>query len=337
MSGEILKRCQQLRSDLFPDGFYSEWLHISGDSITLTLPFPLTKQAQKLVEEDTLLSTYKWHYEVKVESLPRDSSRKAISAKNMIAIASGKGGVGKSAVTLNLALALSETGARVGVLDADVFGPSVPTMLGNIDTKLEFTAQQKMVPVERYTLQVNSLGYVVEPGDATVWRGPMASRGVEQLCFDTKWDNLDYLLVDMPPGTGDIQLTLSQKLPVTAAIVVTTPQEIALADARKAVSMFSKVDVPIVGLIENMSFYECNSCGDKDYIFGKNGGVELAEQVQAPLLGQWPLNGLLRKQFDIGRPLLVDQPEHALCEYYRDSAARLVANAWYLTSPNAAR
>ncbi|RTE87157.1 MULTISPECIES: iron-sulfur cluster carrier protein ApbC [Gammaproteobacteria] len=337
MSGEILNRCQQLRGDLFPEGFYPEWLNVSGNNVTLTLPFPAIPQAQKLVEEEPQLSTYQWRYEVKTEALPRDSSRKAISAKNMIAVASGKGGVGKSAVTLNLALALAETGARVGVLDADVFGPSVPTMLGNTQTKLEFTAQQKMLPIERYNLQVNSLGYLVEPGDATVWRGPMASRGVEQLCFDTQWGNLDYLLVDMPPGTGDIQLTLSQKLPVTGAVIVTTPQEIALADARKAVSMFSKVDVPVVGLVENMSFYQCNGCGDKDYIFGKNGGVELAQQVQAPLLGQWPLNGLLREQFDLGRPLLVEQPEHPLCQYYRESAARLVANAWYLTSPHAAR
>lgn len=335
MANQLLSRCQELRSDVFPDGFHKNWLTFEGDNIKLNLPFPAIRQAKSLIESDSLLNQCTWDISFKVETLPRDSQRKAISARNMIAIASGKGGVGKSAVTVNLALALAQTGAKVGVLDADIFGPSLPTMMGNKDEKIEFTEQQKMLPIERHGLYVNSLGYLVDAGDATVWRGPMASRGLEQLCFDTLWPELDYLLVDLPPGTGDIQLTLSQKLPVTGAVVVTTPQEIALADARKAVSMFRKVDVPIFGLVENMSFYQCHSCGDKDYIFGENGGLNLAQDIQAPLLGQWPLSRVVREQFDQGLPLLVKQPEHEICQYYQDSAAKLVSSAWLLSSPNA--
>lgn len=331
----LVDYCQRIRHELFPFGFLSSWLHVQGPLIELTLPFPATKIAQEIVEQDEFLKHYQWTYQVKVDALPRKTNTKAISCRNVIAVASGKGGVGKSSVTVNLALAMSAAGARVGILDADIFGPSLPTMLGNKDAKPVFVENKKMQPIEQYGLQVNSLGYLTEADDAAVWRGPMASRALEQLCFDTRWNNLDYLFIDMPPGTGDIQLTLAQKLPVTGAVLVSTPQEVALADVIKGMAMFNKVDVPVFGLIENMSYYCCENCDHKEYIFGQGGGAALAEKHQLPLLGEWPLMTTMRQQLDDGNPLIYAQPEHEFSQIIQRSAASLAANAWYLSAPDA--
>lgn len=340
MSNELKAYCQQLRHPLFPAGFASDWLSIEGSVIELTLPFPAERAAIEMINEDTQLKAYTWRISVKVEALPRATAAKAISARNVIAVSSGKGGVGKSSVTVNLAGALARSGVRVGILDADVFGPSIPTMLGNPTAKPEFNEQNRMSPILvpgelGGEIQVNSLGYLADPDDATVWRGPMASRALEQLCFDTRWQNLDYLLIDMPPGTGDIQLTLAQKLPVTGAVIVTTPQDVALDDARKGIAMFRKVGVPVLGLIENMSFYQCSHCGEKDYIFGQDGGKALAARYQLPVLGQWPLFSELREQLDAGRLMVQSKPQHPVSDVIMRSAEGLAANAWLLLSPHA--
>lgn len=340
MSNELKAYCQQLRHPLFPAGLLAEWLNIQGAVIELTLPFPAEQAAMEMVSQDSQLKAYTWRISVKVEALPRATAAKAISARNVIAVSSGKGGVGKSSVTVNLAGALARSGVTVGVLDADVFGPSIPTMLGNRTAKPEFNEQNKMTPIRvkgefAGELQVNSLGYLADADDATVWRGPMASRALEQLCFDTRWHNLDYLLIDMPPGTGDIQLTLAQKLPVTGAVIVTTPQDVALDDARKGIAMFRKVGVPVLGLIENMSFYQCSACGHKDFIFGQDGGKALAERYQLPVLGQWPLYPALREQLDAGRLFVQSNPKHPVSEQIMRSAEALAANAWLLLSPHA--
>lgn len=335
MTDSLYEYCQTLRSDIFVHGFLPSWLNIRGPQIHLTLPFPAEREARRLIAQDPLLTPYGWDIRIKVAALPRKANTKAISSRNVIAVASGKGGVGKSSVTVNLALALQAMGARVGILDADIFGPSLPTMLGNKRSQPEFTEHKKMLPIEQYGLQVNSLGYLTDANDATVWRGPMASRALEQLCFDTQWHNLDYLFIDMPPGTGDIQLTLAQKIPVTGALIVSTPQEVALADARKGIAMFRKVGVPVFGLIENMSYYQCGACQERDYIFGQHGGKNLAATYQLPLLGEWPLTRLMREQLDAGVPLIQSHPEHFMSDMIRASAESLVANAWLLSATEA--
>ncbi|MCC5856473.1 MAG: iron-sulfur cluster carrier protein ApbC [Idiomarina sp.] len=335
MSESILKRCRELRSDAFPAGLLPEWLKVTGPVIEAILPFPGEHALQALVSQDAELNAYTWRVSPAIESLPKQKNQTAISARNVIAIASGKGGVGKSSVTVNLAYALAESGARVGIVDADIYGPSLPTMLGWQGNRPEFDAQNKMSPVLQHGLELNSLGFLVDRDDATIWRGPMASRALEQLFFDTRWNNLDYLLVDMPPGTGDIQLTLAQKLPVTAAVIVTTPQDVALDDARKGIDMFRKVNVPVIGLLENMSYFECSSCGHRDMIFGQDGGSRLAAKYQVPVIGQWPLITKFRESLDQGLPFLLAEPNHAMSEQVRNTAELMAINAWMLLSPHA--
>ena len=221
--------------------------------------------------------------------------------KNIIAVASGKGGVGKSTTTANLATALAKMGARVGVLDADLYGPSQPTMLGVADIQPE-QKNQHFIPVQNADgIQVMSIGFLVNPDQAVVWRGPMVSQALQQLLFQSQWDDVDYLFVDLPPGTGDIQLTLSQKIPVTGAVVVTTPQDIALIDARKAVDMFNKVHIDIIGVLENMSVHICSHCGHQEALFGVDGGKALAEKLHTLLLGQLPLSLPIREAMDEGK------------------------------------
>ncbi len=228
--------------------------------------------------------------------------------RNIIAVGSGKGGVGKSTVSVNLALALSSLGARVGVLDADIYGPSQPTML-NLHGRPEITADKQMLPHEAYGLQVNSIGFLVDSDAPMIWRGPMVSQALQQLLNETRWAQLDYLIVDLPPGTGDIQLTLLQKVPVAGAVVVTTPQEVATLDAGKAVQMFAKLQVPTLGLVENMSQHVCSQCGHQEAIFGSDGGARLAKRYQLPLLAQLPLDKQYREHTDAGKPTVVAAPE----------------------------
>ena len=244
--------------------------------------------------------------------------------KNIIAVASGKGGVGKSTTAANLALALHAEGARVGVLDADVYGPSQPLMLG-VSGRPETLDGQNMEPHIAHGVQVNSIGFLVEDDQAMIWRGPMATQALEQLLRQTRWQELDYLIVDMPPGTGDIQLTLSQRVPVTGAVIVTTPQDIALIDAKKGLKMFEKVGIPILGIVENMAVHICSNCGHVEHIFGAEGGQKMAAQYGTELLASLPLAMSIRAQADSGTPTVAAEPDGEVAALYK-ALARKVAS-----------
>ena len=246
------------------------------------------------------------------------------SVKNIIAIASGKGGVGKSTVAVNLALALSAEGATVGILDADIYGPSQPTMLG-VKMKPESKDGKTLEPIMSYHLQSMSIGYLIDEETPMIWRGPMVTQALEQLLRDTNWKDIDYLIIDLPPGTGDVQLTLAQKVPVTGAIIVTTPQDIALLDARKGLKMFEKVEIPVLGVIENMSTHICSKCSHEEHIFGAGGGVKMAEQYDVDFLGALPLDMRIREETDAGKPTVVADPECRIAQIYRDIARRVAA------------
>ena len=250
--------------------------------------------------------------------------------KNIVAVASGKGGVGKSTTAANLALALAAEGARVGLLDADIYGPSMPIMMG-VSGRPESLDGQNMEPLENYGVQVMSIGFLVDPDEAMIWRGPMATQALDQLLRQTSWKELDYLIVDMPPGTGDIQLSLSQRVPMTGAVIVTTPQDIALADAKKGVAMFEKVGVPILGLVENMAVHVCSNCGHVEHIFGAEGGKRYAAQKGIDYLGALPLSLAIREQADSGRPSVIADPDGEAARSYkaiaRQVAIRIAAKA----------
>ena len=241
--------------------------------------------------------------------------------KNIIAVASGKGGVGKSTTAVNLALALSAEGASVGVLDADIYGPSQPMMLG-IAGRPESKDGKRIEPMEGHGLQASSIGFLIDIDTPMVWRGPMVTQALEQLLKDTNWRELDYLVVDLPPGTGDIQLTLAQRVPVTGAVIVTTPQDIALIDARKGLKMFEKVGIPILGVVENMSFHICPACGHESHIFGSGGAQRMSRDYGTELLGQLPLDEAIRAQADSGKPTVVSDPDGKVAEIYRRIARR---------------
>ena len=245
------------------------------------------------------------------------------NVKNIIAVASGKGGVGKSTTAVNLALALAAEGASVGMLDADIYGPSQPMMLG-VSGRPATLDGKSMEPLENHGIQVASVGFMIDPDEPMVWRGPMASGALQQLMEQTNWRDLDYLIVDMPPGTGDIQLTLSQKVPVTGAVIVTTPQDIALLDARKGLKMFEKVGIPILGGVENMSTHTCTNCGHTEAIFGHGGGEKMCADFGIDFLGALPLTMSIREQADAGRPTVVADPEGAVAAVYK-AIARKVA------------
>ena len=245
------------------------------------------------------------------------------NVKNIVAVASGKGGVGKSTTAVNLALALATEGARVGILDADIYGPSQPMMMG-LSGRPESADGKSMEPLQNYGVQVMSIGFLVEADSPMVWRGPMATQALEQLLRQTNWADLDYLIVDMPPGTGDIQLTLSQKVPLTGAVSVTTPQDIALRDARKGIKMFEKVGVPILGIVENMAGHVCEKCGHVEHIFGQDGGKKMAAEFGMDYLGALPLNLSIRVQADGGKPSVVAEPEGEIAGLYK-AVARQVA------------
>ena len=242
--------------------------------------------------------------------------------KNIVAVASGKGGVGKSTTAVNLALALAAEGASVGILDADIYGPSQPMMMG-IEGRPESADGKTMEPMENYGVQVMSIGFLVEQDNPMIWRGPMATQALEQLLRQTNWGELDYLIVDMPPGTGDIQLTLSQRVPLTGAVIVTTPQDIALLDAKKGIKMFEKVGVPILGIVENMAVHVCANCGHVEHIFGEEGGKRLAAEYKMDYLGALPLDMSIRLQADSGRPSVVSDPEGAIAVLYKQVARRV--------------
>ena len=246
------------------------------------------------------------------------------NVKNIIAVASGKGGVGKSTTAVNLALALSAEGARVGILDADIYGPSQPRMLG-VSGKPDSKDGKTLEPMSSYDLQAMSIGFLIDEETPMIWRGPMVTQALEQLLNDTNWDDLDYLVIDLPPGTGDTQLTLAQKVPVSGAIVVTTPQDIALLDARKGFKMFEKVEVPVLGIVENMSIHICSQCGHEEPIFGEGGGKRMAEEYGVDFLGALPLDKRIREETDNGKPTVVAEPEARISQIYREIARKAAA------------
>ena len=247
------------------------------------------------------------------------------NVKNIIAIASGKGGVGKSTTAVNLALALAGEGANVGILDADIYGPSIPLMLGAPGERPTSDDGQSMNPLSAHGIQVMSIGFLIDADQPMVWRGPMVTQALNQMLQQTQWSDLDYLIVDMPPGTGDIQLTLSQQVPVSGAVIVTTPQDIALLDARKGLQMFRKVSVPVLGVVENMSTHVCTNCGHEEPLFGSGGGAQMAADYEIELLGQLPLDLRIREQTDSGNPTVIAAPDTAPADAYRATARRMAA------------
>lgn len=247
------------------------------------------------------------------------------SVKNIVAVASGKGGVGKSTTAANLALALAAEGATVGVLDADIYGPSIPLMFGIAGSRPTSSDGKSMSPLQAHGVQVMSIGFLIDADQPMVWRGPMVTQALNQMLQQTQWDDLDYLIVDMPPGTGDIQLTLSQRVPVSGAVIVTTPQDIALADARKGLQMFRKVSVPVLGIVENMSTHVCTNCGHEEHLFGSGGGERMAAEYGVDLLGSLPLDRRIREQTDGGTPSVVAEPDEAPAAAYRATALHMAA------------
>ena len=307
---------------------------VDGDkvSVDIVLGFPaegykakLAEKLKELVESMDGVASATFNISHKIDSHSVQKGVNMINGvKNIIAIASGKGGVGKSTTAVNLALALSAEGATVGILDADIYGPSQPRMLG-VTGQPESSDGSSLEPMNSYHIQSMSIGYLIDEETPMIWRGPMVTQALEQLLNDTKWKDVDYLIVDLPPGTGDTQLTLAQKVPVTGAVIVTTPQDIALLDARKGLKMFEKVEVPVLGIIENMSIHICSNCQHEEHIFGAGGGGRMAEQHNVDLLGSLPLDIAIREDVDGGKPTVVANPEGRIAEIYRDIARRVAA------------
>lgn len=293
-------------------------VQLKSNSLHITLKIPLNSIAQPLQQA---LSDAGFNYTVVVD-YQLDIPAVTNNIKHIILITSGKGGVGKSTTAANLAAALALEGAAVGLLDADIYGPSIPTMFGLAGEKITSADNKLMQPKRAYGVYLQSIGFLVDPSQASVWRGPMASQALLQLLNETLWPELDYLIVDMPPGTGDIQLTMAQKLPVSGVVVVTTPQDVALSDAEKAISMCRQVNIPLLGLIENMSFYQCGHCGNRDDIFGTEGGLQLAERYQVPVLGQLPLQKHIRQQSDCGEPVVLKQ--QPVAQLYRTISRQMI-------------
>ena len=315
-------------------------LRISGAdvSLELALPYPAQSQwpalralVQAAVQGVPGVGTVDVSFKLQVQSHAVQRGVQLLpGVKNIVAVASGKGGVGKSTTAANLALALAAEGARVGLLDADIYGPSQPMMMG-LSGRPESLDGKTMQPMVNHGVQVMSIGFLVKPDDAMIWRGPMATQALEQLLRQTDWHDLDYLIVDMPPGTGDIQLTLSQRVPLTGAVIVTTPQDIALLDARKGIRMFEKVGVPILGLVENMAVHVCSQCGHAEHIFGHDGGRRMAAEHGMDYLGALPLAMSIRVQADGGAPTVVADPQGELaglyCHVARQVAVSIAAKA----------
>jgi len=304
-------------------------------SIHIILPFYAPKWLTALQENtvDRLSSLFKkdpvWKVTYKIPTFEHKKvAKKNPNIKNIIAISSGKGGVGKSTVSINLAIALAKNGASVGILDADIYGPSLPIMLGEKQTKSTSTDGKLLQPIAAHGVVCNSIGFLIDDKDAMVWRGPMASKALQQVLNETDWPELDYLIVDMPPGTGDIQLTMSQNVPITSAVVVTTPQDVALIDAQKGVIMFNKVAVNVIGIIENMSLYSCVKCGHQEAIFGTGGAKKLAKQFSVPFLGELPLHIQYREDTDAGTPTVAKGESNTLIAPYLQLAEDVAINLY---------
>jgi ATP-binding protein involved in chromosome partitioning len=309
-------------------------IQVSGDTVTLeiALGYPskgynplLTEQLQAKVKTLEGINTVHVQITNKVIAHAVQKGVHPINGvKNILAVASGKGGVGKSTVAVNLALALSVEGANVGILDADIYGPSQPRMLG-VNRKPTSKDGKTFDPIISHNLQAMSIGFLIDEETPMIWRGPMVTQALEQLLKETQWQELDYLIVDLPPGTGDTQLTLAQKIPVSGAIIVTTPQDIALIDARKGLKMFEKVNVPVLGIVENMSTHICSQCGHEERIFGEGGGLRMAQETEVDFLGSLPLDIKIREDVDRGQPSVVADPEGRIAQMYREIARRVSA------------
>ena len=305
--------------------------------VELLMPFAwasgfdvLKEQVSAELLRQTGAGAIDWRLSHDIATLKRVKNQPGVNGvKNIIAVSSGKGGVGKSSTAVNMALALAAEGARVGILDADIYGPSVPNMLGTQDQRPTSPDGTHMAPIMAHGLATNSIGYLVTDDNAMVWRGPMASKALMQLLNETLWPELDYLVLDMPPGTGDIELTLAQNVPVTGALVVTTPQDIALIDARKGLVMFEKVNVPVLGVVENMSLHVCSQCGFHEPIFGTGGAQKLVEDYQTQLLAQLPLHIDLREDLDEGQPTVIRRPDSEFTALYRQLAGRVAAQLYW--------
>ena len=330
----IINILEEYRSSCFPNGIYAvsstpEFKKEGGYIVVhLSLPFPCDGELDEI--SDILTQAQEQPVIIKPDYQIKPVRQHNLNGvTNIIAVTSGKGGVGKSTTAVNLAYALIEEGASVGILDADIYGPSIPTMLGLNGQKPSSDNGKLMTPLNADGLSAMSIGLLVDENDATVWRGPMASRAFSQLLNETQWPNIDYLIVDMPPGTGDIQLTLSQSVPVAGAIVVTTPQDIALADAIKGIAMFDKVKVPVLGLVENMSYHLCENCGHKSHLFGKGGGAATANDKNIPLLGQLPLDIHIREDVDNGNSSVLKNSTSDIALLYRKLARNVASELFY--------
>lgn len=342
----ITETLKDYRSENFPQGILAISLDSHIDTnvnsskaimVNLALPFPCQGELDEIANSlsDSLKQTVKFCVQLKVNTVRSFSlGGSGSNIKNIIAVASGKGGVGKSTTTVNLAYALMAEGAKIGILDADIYGPSIPTLLGLKDAKPSSVDGKLMTPIDAHGLSAMSIGFLVDESDATVWRGPMASGAFNQLLTETAWPELDYLLIDMPPGTGDIQLTLAQKVPVAAAVIITTPQDMALIDAAKGIAMFDKVKVPVLGIIENMSYHLCDNCGHKSHIFGESGGKQMAQAKQTQLLGQLPLDMNIRQDADFGQSDIIENSTGEIAHLYR-RIARNIAGQLFLQLDNA--
>jgi ATP-binding protein involved in chromosome partitioning len=299
----------------------------SGKRISVTLGYPALGMQAKLAEQlVAFLGVDDIELDIGFSATP---GRGFGQVKNVVLISSGKGGVGKSTTAVNLALALDAEGAKVGLLDADIYGPSQGMMLGVAEGRRPDIKDGKFFdPIRAHGIKAMSMSFMITDKTPMVWRGPMASGALQQILGQTLWGDLDYLIVDMPPGTGDIQLTLSQKAPVAGAVIVTTPQDIALLDALKGIEMFAKVDIPVLGILENMSVHQCDNCGHLSHLFGEDGGKRVAEDLGVPLLGQLPLAMSIRQQADGGHPTVKAEPDSAISELYRDAARNMAARLW---------
>jgi ATP-binding protein involved in chromosome partitioning len=310
-------------------------------SIELNFPIVLLCKEFKMLIEESLRDLVRLPLEINLtQKIKSHQAQKGISkingVKNVIAVASGKGGVGKSSTAVNIALALLNEGAIVGILDADIYGPSQPQMLG-INQKPESKDGKSMEPVIAHGLQVMSIGFLVDQETPMIWRGPMVTSTLEQLLKETNWSDLDYLIIDLPPGTGDIQLTLAQKIPVTGAIIVTTPQDIALLDARRGLKMFEKVKVPIIGVVENMTTHICSNCGHEEHIFGHGGGDKMSTDYNTLLLGSLPLDISIRENLDNGTPSVSTDPNNKISKIYQDIAQKVAFKVSELTEDHSGK
>lgn len=320
----------------------SDWAHSPGlvqimpsGLLMIDIPFAAQSVASQLQQwivnqqRSQLVASFDYQLTIKPKALVTKVTPGIKGVKNIIAVTSAKGGVGKSTTAANLALAIAASEAKVGLLDADIYGPSVPMMFGTQTAKPQVRDNKWMQPIEAHGIYTHSIGYLVDKADAAIWRGPMASRALTQLLTETEWPELDYLVIDMPPGTGDIQLTLSQQVPVTGAVIVTTPQDLALADARKGAAMFAKVEVPVIGLVENMSYHICSHCGHHEAIFGVGGAQTLASEYGLSLLAQIPLHMTLREDLDAGKPTVAARPECEQSQRYFALAERICASLYW--------